>query len=128
VRQEFPAEWAKFQNQKPADGHRFELVLNLLSEHYPFWSQGRVKAVTRVDVLAASKVTPIPGSIDIADKADKNDRTTKIDSLAKDASLGGLLVGKFQEIALPAPEGDLSLFIDDNSLNNLWIGLTWGEA
>jgi hypothetical protein len=128
VRQEFPAEWARFTRQVPAASHRCELKLNLRPEHYPFWSQGRVKAVTRVDVLTVSKVTPIPGSIDISDKADKNDGTANIDSLTKDISLGGVLVGRFQNIALPAPEGDLTLFVNDNSLNDLWIGLTWGEA
>ncbi|NWF74186.1 MAG: hypothetical protein HXY51_14265 [Nitrospirae bacterium] len=51
-----------------------------------------------------------------------------IDSLTKDVSLGGVLVGRFQNIALPAPEGELTLFVNDNSLNDLLIGLTWGEA
>lgn len=48
------------------------------------------------------------------------------DPLTKDVNLGSLLVGRFQEIVLPAPEGDLTLFVDDNSLGDLWIGLTWG--
>ena len=87
-----------------------------------------VKTVKRVNVLAASKATPIPGSIDTADKADKSDGTANVDSLARDVSLGGLLVGRFQKIALPAPEGDLTLYVNDNSLNDLWIGLTWGQA
>jgi hypothetical protein len=128
VRHEFPAEWERFTTQMPPPNQRYELKLNLRPEHYPFWSRGRVKAVKCVDVLAVSKVTPIPGSIDIADKVDKNDGTAKIDSLTKDVSLGGLLVGRLQKIALPAPEGDLTLFVDDNSFNDLWIGLTWGEA
>lgn len=127
VRHEFPAEWARFTNQVPPENYRYELKLNLRAEHYPFWSQGQVKAVKRVDVLAVSKDTPIPSSIDIAEKADKKDKDAKIDPLVKDVSLGGLLVGKFEKIDNPAPEGGLTLFVDVNSLNDLWIGLTWGE-
>ncbi len=126
VRQEFPAEWARFTTQVPPANHRHELKLRLRPEHYPFWSQGRVKAPKRVDVLARSTVIPVPASIDIADKADKADVAAKIDRLTKDANLGGLLVGAFQNLALPAAEGELTLFVGDNALEDFWIALTWG--
>jgi hypothetical protein len=128
VRHEFPAEWARFTTQVPPANHRFGLKLHLRPEHYPFWSQGRVKAVTRVDVLARSTATPTPGSVNMAAKADKNDAAAVPDPLTKDVYRGSLLVGKFKEIPIPAPEGDLTLFVDDNSLGDLWLGLTWGEA
>jgi len=128
VRHEFPAEWARFMSQVPPANHRYELKLNLRPEHYPFWSQGRVKAVTHVDVLARYMATPIPGSVNMAAKADKNDVAAKPDPLAKDVNQGSLLVGKFKEIPLPAPEGDLTLFVDDKALADLWIAVTWGEA
>lgn len=126
VRHEFPAAWATLMAQVPAANHRYELKLNLRPEHYPFWSQGQVKAVTRVDILARSKATPIPGSMDIADKADRNDNNANKDTLTKDVNLGSLLVGRFKNIALPAPEGDLTLFVDDNALGDLWIVVMWG--
>lgn len=128
VRHEFPAEWARFTAQVPPANHRHALKLNLRPEHYPFWSQGRAKAVKRVDVLAVSKATPIPGRIEIADKADKNDGTANVDSLAKDVRLGFLLVGRLQKIALPAAEGELSLFVDGNVLGDMWVGVRWGET
>jgi hypothetical protein len=128
VRHEFPAEWARFTTQVPPANHRYELKLNLRPEHYPFWNQGLVKAVIRVDVLARSKATPVPARIDIADKADKNDADANKDTLSKDVALGSLLAARFQNIALPAPEGDFTLFVDDNSLEDLWIFLTWGRA
>ncbi|MGE3163991.1 MAG: insecticidal toxin protein [Planctomycetota bacterium] len=127
VRHEFPAEWARFTTQVPPANHRYELKLNLRPEHYPFWSQGGGKTVTRVDVIARSSVTPIPASIEIADKSDDTPDVRK-DALSKDVSRGSLLVGKFKEIPLPAPEGDLTLFLDNRSLGDLWIALTWGEA
>jgi hypothetical protein len=114
----------------PPANHRHELKLNLRPEHFPFWSQGRVKKVTRVDVLARSTATSIPGSVDMADEADKN-IAAKLDPLTKDTNRGGLLVGKFKKIPLPVPKDDftdLTLFVDENSFSDLWIGLTWGEA
>jgi hypothetical protein len=50
VRQEFPAEWAKFLSQTPAAGQRYELTLEFRREHYPFWGQSRLNGVTRVDM------------------------------------------------------------------------------
>lgn len=128
VRHEFPAEWARFTTQVPPANHRYELKLNLRPEHYPFWSQGRVKVVTGLDVFARSTVTPTPDSVNLAAKGDKNDADAKSDLLTKDVNRGSLLVGKFKEIPLPAPEGDFTFFVDDNSFGDLWIGLTWGEA
>ena len=129
VRHEFPAEWARFTTQTPTENHRYELKLDLRPEHYPFWSQGvEKKEVKRVDVLATSKSSPIPGSIEIADTSDKSgDTTANRDSLTKDVSMGGLLVGKFQHIEFPPAVGDFTMFFDENAFDDLWIGLTWGK-
>ena len=125
VRHEFPAEWARFQSRKAVPGQRFELTLDLQPEHYPFWSQGRLNQVQRVDILARSTETPVPASVDIADKSDA---TAKTDSLDKDSSLGNLLVGKLTNIGLPdQPDGELKLFFDVNAISDLWIVVTWNE-
>jgi hypothetical protein len=126
VRHEFPAEWAKFLSQVPAANHRFELALDLRREHYPYWSQSLLNGVTRVDILVRSTATPVPGTFDIADKADKNDANEKKDTLTKDATLGNMLVGKLEKIAPPAqPTGELKLFLDERAIGDLWLGLTW---
>jgi hypothetical protein len=128
MRHEFPTEWAKFKGQIPAANHRFELALNLRPEHYPFWSQGHLNGVTRVDILARSTEAPVPGSVDVADKVDMNDATSKKDTLFKDPSLGNLLVGKLTNVGLPAkPDGDLKLFFDAKTMADLWIAVTWNE-
>ncbi len=118
VRHEFPTEWAKFQSQtNPA-----ELVLNLRAEHYPFWSQRRLKNVTRVDILAKSTEERIPNSLDVSDYNGNKD------SLSKDSSLGDLLVGKLIKIGLPnTPEGELKLFFDASAMSDLWIAVTWSD-
>jgi hypothetical protein len=65
---------------------------------------------------------------DMAAEVDKDNVAAKRDPLTKDTNRGDLLVGKFKEIPLPAPEGDLTLFVDDKLFSDLWIGLTWADA
>jgi hypothetical protein len=126
LRHEFPSEWARFQSQTAAPNQRFELALHLREEHYPYWSQGRLNSVTRVDIVAQSTATPVPASLDVADKADQNDATAQKDSLVKDSSMGNLLAGKLTQIALPAkPVGEIKLFIDTKEVSDVWLAVTW---
>lgn len=131
LRYEFPTEWAKFQHQAPEAGNRFELAFLLRPEHYPFWSQGRLGSVQRLDILARSAKTPAPASIDIFDKAAQNEAGAKKDTLAKDAALGNLLIGKLSGgangIALPAkPDGAIKWYFEDRDLTDLWLLVKWG--
>jgi len=124
IRHDFPTEWAKFKGQKPGTNQRFELLLNVRTEHYPYWSQGRLKSVKRVDILARSTKP----NVDVFDKVDQNDATVKKDSLAKDTTLGNLLIGKLMNVALPTnPVGEFPLFFDDNTIEDLWLAVTWGS-
>lgn len=128
VRHEFPGEWAKFQGQPPVENQRFELTLDLRKEHYPFWGADRLNSVTRVDVLARSTQNPVPSSIDVADRADRSDTEAERDALVKDSSLGNLLVGTLTNVRRPAsPVGPLKLFLDANTMADLWIAVTWSE-
>ncbi|MBS1789172.1 MAG: insecticidal toxin protein [Acidobacteria bacterium] len=126
VRDEFPTEWANFHSQPGADNKRFELALNLRPEHYPYWSQGYLKSVTRVDILARSTEATMP--LDVFDEANKNGEARK-DTLVKNPAMGNLLVGKLtnldNRIVLPSPVGDLKLFFDDKTFDDLWIAITW---
>ena len=90
------------------------------SLHYPFWSQGRLDAVKRVDLFARTA----KNNVDISENADG---TGKKDTLAKDNSLGDLLAGKLTKISLPAPLGKFSLHLNDNSMEDLWLALAWGK-
>ncbi len=126
VRHEFPTEWANFQGQTPSQNRRFKLSLELRPEYYPFWSQGRLNSVVRVDVFAQSSEDVIPGSMEIFETDDKNDTATR-GTLTRDAALGNLLSGPFTS-GLPAkPDGEIKLFTDANTLSDLWIALTWSE-
>ena len=124
VRHEFPSEWAKFTSvelEEPGSPNAAELSLDLREEHYPFWSQGRLKAVKRVDLYAKTA----KNSVEIGDKPDG---TGNKDNLVKDASLGNLLAGRLTNIPRPAPTGTFTLCFDDNSMQDLWLALAWGKG
>ncbi|MCX7790913.1 MAG: hypothetical protein N2378_09765 [Chloroflexaceae bacterium] len=77
----------------------------------------------RIDLLARSEKQPAPASIDVADGAGNAARK---DTLAKDATLGNLLVGRLTNIPLPdKPTGDLKLYFDGADLADVWIAVTW---
>ena len=123
IRHEFPTEWAKFTSVKIERTIKTaELILKLLPEHYPFWSQGRLETVKRVDVIAKTDKT----SIDITEKADG---TGNKDPL-QDRSVKGLLMGKLENLAPSSPvssaDKPLKLHFNDNTMEDLWLALTWG--
>ncbi len=126
MRQEFPTEWAKFQNQMPASGQRFELALKLRPEHYPFWSKGHLKTVVGVDVVARTLDNgPVPATIDIFAAGSTTDMT-KNGTLSRDEkTLGKLLRGPLTA-GLPAtPDGALQFFFESKALADLWVAVTW---
>ncbi len=114
VRYEFPTEWAQFQGQTPGD--RYELVLNLRGEHYPFWSANRRNQITRIDILARRTSDAPPANFGLGDK---------IISLARDPSYGDLLVGHTAEALAINLEGELKLSFDAKAMADLWIAVTW---
>jgi len=122
LRHEFPTEWAKFKSVKIQGTTRTApLTLNLRAEHYPYWSQGHLEAIKRVDVFAET----VKNQVDISTNADG---TVNIDTLVKDAALGNLRTGKLTNIPLPPPIGQFILYFNDNSMEDLWMALTWGKA
>jgi hypothetical protein len=129
MRHEFPTEWAQFQGQAPAPGDRIELAIKLREEHFPFWSRGRLNSVESVRIVAESAVAPVPASLDLFDKVNDLPAAAKKDTLARDASMGSLLIGGFTNIALPAaPTGELKLFFATKAMKDLWIAVAWSSA
>lgn len=87
-----------------------------------------MESVTRLDILARSTKVPVPGSLDVFDKADHNDATGKKDTLAKDPALDNLLVGKLTNIGLPSsPVSEVKFFLENREIGDLWVAVTWGK-
>ena len=120
LRHEFPSDWAKFKTTTPATGASLMLLsITVLPEHYPFWSQGRLQAVLAIKFVAsASKDIQV---------ADKGDGTGNVDTLIGDDTLGGMRAGNLKNIALPPPTGPWSFYFNDNSMDDLWLAVTWGK-
>jgi hypothetical protein len=122
LRHEFPTEWARFKSVQIEHGGLAELTLNLREEHYPFWSRGRLDTVRRVDLFAKPTQDT---SVVISDQPDG---TRNEDELVRDISFGDLMRGNLTNIPLPAPIGEFTQYLDDNSMEELWLAVTWGKA
>jgi hypothetical protein len=134
VRHEFPSQWAKFQSVTVGGATpTAELQLTLVPELYPFWSQGIVgsgslKAVQFFAEMTPADTTP---SINVYGKADKSGNS---DTLARDPLLGNLLAASLTKITpLPAAITDatnppLTVYFDNNSMEDLWLAITWGKS
>jgi hypothetical protein len=121
IRHEFPNDWEKFRSATINVQNPFALLsLTLKEEHYPFWSKGFT------DVNHGTVLYARGGKNAITLRADPQD-AAKQDLLNEDKALGSLRVGKLDKIPLPAPVGAFSLFLDDNSISDLWIAVAWGK-
>jgi hypothetical protein len=117
VRQEFPADWAKFKSA-PSGSPFSPLTLTIRPEHYPFWSQGRLESVLGFSLFANTHK-----DIQVTDKSDG----TVTDTLVKNDSLGGIRSGALKNVALPAPTGRWTFYFSDNSMTDLWLAARWGK-
>lgn len=119
MRQEFPSAWARMK--ATPTGQRAELAVELREEHYPYWSQGLSRQIRGIEVLARAQ--PGTASVKLFDGAGP---TAHSDTLSRDDTLGGLLRGDLASISLPGSIGPFSLCLDDPTLDDLWLILTWG--
>lgn len=133
VRHEFPSQWAKFQSVTIGGATQTaELNLILVPELYPFWSRGIVgnKPLKAAEFFAAMPPGDNTATINLNAKADKSGAN---DALAKNPLLGNLLTGSLIKNAPPAAITDsthppLTLFFDNNSMEDLWLAIIWGKS
>lgn len=134
ARHDFPTAWAAFRTGVPPQGRRAELRLDLTAAHYPYWAQGRLAGVARIDLIAR----PPAGvnEITVHDRAEAVDGNGQPVASRQDrltAGTGGLVQGRFsggaQGLPLPAsPVGTLRLFPDRQDIDDLWVAVTWRGA
>ena len=129
IRQEYRTEGGRFRSQPQVAGRRFELSLNIRSEHYPFFSRQPDK-IDDIRILAKSGAA----NLTVFDRAsDANGVQTLSDALVKDPALGNLFGGRFTGgatgLALPAnPVTELKLYFETKALTDLWLAVVWSKA
>ncbi|RQX08342.1 hypothetical protein [Micromonospora arida] len=100
------------------------LTLTLREEHYPYWSR-----LTTDRVLHALELFASAGDADVTlyDAAADNPPGSRHKTLPRaDPSVGDLRSGLLVE-PLPPAVGPLTLYLDDSTITDLWIALTWGQ-
>jgi len=134
VRHEFPSAWTKFRSialGQAGSPPTAELQLALVPELYPFWAQNIIgsASVKAVEIIAEMLRGDKSVTVNVYDKPDK---TGNSDVLAANPSLGRLLSGSLTKIALPPAVSDaahrFTLYFDDNSMEDLWLAITWGKS
>ena len=131
VRHEFPTEWARFTPPRsapdPPAAAVAPLPLTLRQEHYPFWSTVfEPIELARVE-LYAQPGPATPSTVIVFDKETDDPPGTRVaDPLVEDPSLGGLRIGALERPGRRG--GELTRFLDDNSMSDLWLALTWGGS
>jgi hypothetical protein len=134
VRHDFPTQWAKFQSVNITGAIlTAELQLSFVAELYPFWSQGIVgtNPLKAIEFFAEMPSGDTTTTININNQPDL--AGTKKDTLVKNPLVGNLLTGSLaKNIPLPAAITDakhppLLLYFDNNSMEDLWIAITWGK-
>lgn len=119
VRNEFPSEWARFKAQSVPAGQDVALTLNLLAEHYPFWSEGRLNGVARVDIVARQAAPAAAGGVKVRSQAGGA-------AVSLDNRVGELTAGQLPEAGLPPkPIGALTLLLSANTIADLWVAVAW---
>ena len=120
VRQEFATEWARFA---AATGSPAALTITLREEHYPFWARQTEGFVLHSIELFASAGT---GDVTVYDaEADDPPGSRHESVLSADPSVGGLRTGPLSA-PLPAAVGPFTLYLEGNSITDLWLALVWG--
>ena len=138
LRHEFPSDWARFRHGHAgpgtADAPRAALTLDLRREHYPFFAGAAgPAALTDVTLLARTDATSvIVADVAVGDAA----AGARLVEMKPDPAIGGLLYGTLGTGEAPAagppgwgplppPIGPLTLYLDQTSIDDLVLLLTW---
>jgi hypothetical protein len=123
VRHEFPTEWAKFKSAEGVSAaNPVKLVLQFRPEHYPFWSQGKLQKVPRVDVF----VRPSAGQNNIDIFIGAGDDSTKI---TVSTPIGKLKTAQLdpEKMRFQSPISTIELIFSDKRVDDLWLAVRWAS-
>lgn len=125
MRQDFPSEWARFKAFKlDAENLEAPLTITLRREHYPFWAikvahieLNELKLLAKPAVGSDSTI-----SVSTASSADLSRIEHPLET-----RVGDLMMGALDE-PLPEALGEMSLYLNSNSLDDIWMILAWSEV
>ncbi|MCF7985558.1 MAG: hypothetical protein K9L70_14235, partial [Thiohalocapsa sp.] len=123
MRHDFPSEWARFKAVPMNNEHtEAALSISLKEEHYPFWARAvRQKCIQEVWIYAVPEEMPLTINARLAVK-DSGAILASLQTLGH--RFGNLLGAAFDDPAPPAL-GQWTLFLDDQSIDDLWLAIKW---
>ena len=135
VRHEFSSAWSRFTDAPPGDGSadapRPALTLDLRREHYPFFAGAVPSAFTQVVLIARPGAAPSPSVVVAREPIGAASDVGTVE-LTANAEGGDLRFGTLNPDlaapgwgALPSTVGPLTLYLEDNSIADLMVLLTW---
>ncbi|MHC2297250.1 Tc toxin subunit A-related protein [Rhizobium mongolense] len=126
ARHDFPMAWASYKAGAP-EGKRPELAIDVTAAHYPYWAQGQLKSVRRIDLLARREAG---GDYAVhAGAVDADSERKEALRRGDDQMLAGHFTGGEKGLQLPAsPIGVIKLYPQDTTLDDFWIAISWGGA
>ena len=115
-RHDFPTEWAKFKGS-PATAGGYLLEWELKPAHYPYWASGRLKTTVAAEVFVRnSKASTLTVQLDSAAHPD----TMPVGHGLSSQALANAKPG--------SPTGGVSWLLSDNSMDEIWLMLTWKQG
>ena len=123
LRRDFPTEWAKFAATDLTASPRAPYTLTLREEHYPFWAVPKTMKLHKIQLFAA------PGAKTTITVTADQAGTQPVVTLTAAGAPNGLVFGTVpQTVAPPAAIGPVTWYLDDNTMEDAWVALTWGET
>jgi hypothetical protein len=122
MRHDFQTQWASFKDAAPDNGF-FKLTLSLREEHFPLWCNVRSDRITGLTLLARTaeefKVTAQP---------DEEATAVRIGRMPEWGGYCGGDLEALREAVIPeGMEGDITLYLEGNGMEELWLAIAWGN-
>lgn len=124
VRDEFPAEWAKFLSTPANANGKFELGIKLREEHFPLWSKGRLGPMKGMQLWVRREEEAPRSPLQVRLVADENT------AFSLDGATSDLLVsGAVSVSELPGlATGEHKIEFSDRALRDLWVAVRWAST
>jgi hypothetical protein len=130
MRHEFPSEWSKFVAAKQAGaGSPASLVITLRPEHYPLWAPQWLASVQGIHLYARYPGKPKPLQVYYALNANGAVTGTPDPLLSLEPGWPSWAGGDLPQLLArtPAPTSTWRFYLDDNTMSDLFLTVTWGK-